>query len=95
LLAAGMVLEASSELRRGEKRFLNRHSRAAALAMLFDRYLAGENYNRPWYLSVVYGKQALATWPRGQARIWWLHAYPLAYDKLIEKWRPLGGAPRY
>lgn len=95
LLAAGLVVEAGFELRRGEKRFLKRHSRAAALAMLFDRYLRGKNYNRPWYLSVVYGRRALATWPRGQARIWWLHAYPLAYDQLIEKWRHLGGAPRY
>lgn len=95
LIAAGLPVEAGRELRRGEKAFLKRHDRAAALAMLLQRYKRAGNYNRPWYLAVVYGKQALLAPPKGQGRVWWQYAYPLAYDDLIEKWRHLGNCPKY
>ena len=95
LLAAGLIVAAGFELRRGERAFLKRHDRGPALAMLCDRYRRGANFNRPWYLGIVYGRAALAAPPRGPARIWWQHAYPLAYDDLVEKHRPLGGSPRY
>lgn len=96
LLAAGLGIEAGIELRRGEKAFIKRHKRAAALAMLMDRYRRGGDFNRPWMLAVVYGSwQALNAPPEGQARIWWQHAYPLAYRELIEKHRGLGKNPDY
>jgi soluble lytic murein transglycosylase len=95
LIAAGLTAEAGRELRRGEKQFLKRHKRSAALAVLLHRYRRAGNYNRPWYLAVVYGKKALRAPPKGRAKIWWLHAYPLAYDNLIERWRHLGASPKY
>jgi len=95
LIAAGLKVEAGRELRRGEKAFLKRHDRSAALAILLERYRRAGNFNRPWYLAVVYGKQALGAPPKGRAKVWWQHAYPLAYDDFIEKWRHLGKCPRY
>lgn len=96
LLAAGLGIEAGIELRRGEKAFIGRHKRAAALAMLMDRYRRGGDFNRPWMLAVVYGGwKALNAPPKGQARIWWQHAYPLAYRELIEKHRDRGKNPAF
>jgi soluble lytic murein transglycosylase len=97
LIAANLEVEASEQLRRGEKPFLARHKgrRAAALAMLLDRYRRAGDFNRPWYLAVVYGKRALEAPPVGQAKIWWQHGYPRAYPDLVEKWRALGGSPPY
>jgi soluble lytic murein transglycosylase len=98
LMVAGLDVEAGVELRRGEKSFLERHGRRrpAALAMLLDRYRRARNFNRPWMLAVVYGGQrALDAEPRGRARIWWEHAYPLAYRDHVERWRELGESPTY
>ena len=96
LLDAGLTVEAGVELRRGERGFLRRHDRAAAMAMLMDRYRRASNFNRPWMLAVVHGRRrALDAPPEGQARVWWEHAYPLAYRALVEEWRALGDSPPY
>lgn len=97
LIAAGLDVAAGYELRRGEKAFLKRHRahKAAALATVLDRYHRADDFNRPWYLGIVYGRKALEAPPKGQARIWWQHAYPRAYEELIEKHRALGGSPPY
>lgn len=97
LITAHLEVEASEQLRRGEKEFLARHKkrRDAALAILLDRYRRAGDFNRPWYLAVVYGRRALEAPPNGQARIWWQHGYPRAYEDLVEKWRSIGGSPPY
>jgi soluble lytic murein transglycosylase len=96
LTAAGLGVEAGRELRRGEKRFVKRHPRPAALAMLLDRYRRAGNFNRPWMMAVVYGgPAALSAPPKGKARVWWEHAYPKAYSDLVEKWRGEGNSPDF
>lgn len=96
LLAAGLDVEAGVELRRGERAFIKRHKRPAALAILMDRYRRASNFNRPWMLGVVYGgTRALDAEPKGRARVWWEHAYPRAYRELIERWRDLGKNPNH
>jgi soluble lytic murein transglycosylase len=93
LIAAGLGVEAGFELERDERGFLARHDRAAGLAMLMDRYRKAGNFNRPWMLGVVYGGAALNGPAEGSARVWWEHAYPNAYQELIEKHRDLGKNP--
>jgi soluble lytic murein transglycosylase len=44
-------------------------------------------------LAVVYGGRALNGPPRGPARVWWEHAYPMAYGDLVAKWQKLGNNP--
>ncbi len=96
LNAAGLDVEAGEELARGEKAFIKRHGRAAALAAVLDRYRKAGNYNRPWELAAAYGgNEAFDAPPRGPARIWWEHALPLAYKDLVEKYRSVGGSPDY
>ncbi|MCG8422873.1 MAG: transglycosylase SLT domain-containing protein [Proteobacteria bacterium] len=96
LLAAGLDVEAGVELRRGEKAFLKRYQRSAALAVLLDQYRRANNFNRPYMLAIVHGgRRALNAEPTGHARVWWQHAYPLAYRDLVEKWRHLGKNPSY
>jgi soluble lytic murein transglycosylase len=93
LTAAGLGVEAGFELERDERAFLSRHDRAAGLAMLMDRYRKAGNFNRPWMLGVVYGGSALNGPAEGRARVWWEHAYPNAYQTLIDKYRDLGKNP--
>jgi soluble lytic murein transglycosylase len=98
LIEAGLLAEAGVELFRGERSFLSRHSKkkSEAMAVLLDAYKRAENYNRPWMLSVVHGgRRALNAEPKGRARIWWQHAYPLAYETLVEKYRKLSNFPDY
>ena len=96
LTDAGLGVEAGEELRRGEKAFIKRHSRAAALGALLDRYRKAGNYNRPWELAAAYGgNTAFDAPPRGAARVWWEHALPLAYRDWVEKYRGVGGSPDY
>jgi soluble lytic murein transglycosylase len=96
LLAAELPVEAGVELRRGEQELLGRHSRSRAMAVLLDRYRRAGNYNRPWMLAVVHGgDRALDVEPEGRARLWWEHAYPLAYRPLVEQWRHVGDSPPY
>ena len=96
LIAAGLGTFAGEELERGEKPFLKRHARAAALAMLLDRYRKAGNYSRPWMLAASYGgSRAFDAPPKGPARVWWEHSLPLAYKPLVDKWRHLGGSPDY
>jgi len=64
--------------------------------VLLDRYRRAGNYTRPWMLAVVHGgDRALDAAPKGDARGWWEHAYPLAYRPLVEEWRHLGDSPPY
>jgi soluble lytic murein transglycosylase len=93
LIAAGLGVEAGEELRRGERAFLKRHDRGAALAMLLDRYRKAGNFNRPWMLGVSYSGGALNGPPVGDARRWWENAYPRAYRELVERHQGLGGNP--
>ena len=96
LMDAGLDVEAGYELERDEKPFLGRHKRAAAFAMLLDRYAKANNFNRPWMMGVVYGGDtALDAPPEGRSKIWWRYAYPMAYSELIEKHRHLGESPVY
>ncbi|MFH0900626.1 MAG: transglycosylase SLT domain-containing protein [Pseudomonadota bacterium] len=95
LLAAGMEVEAADELLRGERSLRNRHGTAAVLPVLFDRYRRAENYHRPWMLALTSGGRALDLPPKGAARAWWEHAYPLAYRVLVESYQDLGDNPPY
>ncbi len=93
LIAAGLLTEAGRELARDERGFLRRHDRAAAFAMLLDRYRQAGNFNRPWMLAVIHGGGALAGPPEGDARRWWEHAYPRAYRPIVEKHQAAAGTP--
>jgi soluble lytic murein transglycosylase len=93
LIAAGLGTEAGEELSRNERGFLKRHERAAAFAMLLDRYRKAGNFYRPWMLAVSYSGSALDGPAEGDARRWWENAYPRAYRDLIEKHQALGQNP--
>jgi soluble lytic murein transglycosylase len=96
LIAAGLGAFAGEELERGEKGFLKRHPRGAALAMALDRYRKAGNFSRPWMLSSSWGgSRAFDAPPKGAARVWWEASLPLAYRALVDKWRTLGGSPDY
>jgi len=93
LLGAGLATEAGDELARDERGFLRRHDRAAAFAMLLDRYRKSGNFFRPWMLAVSYSGSALDGPAVDDARRWWENAYPRAYRELIEKHQALGKNP--
>ena len=93
LIAAGLRVDAGLELERGERAFVRRHDRAAAIAMLLDRYRKAGNYNRPWMIADSYSGHALEGPPVADARRWWENAYPRAYRELVEKYQALGHNP--
>lgn len=93
LIAAGLGVEAGDELERVEKALLRKHPRDQALAVLLDRYRRAGNFNRPWMMAVVYADDALRSPASGNARVWWEHAYPRAYQELIEKHQGVGANP--
>ena len=93
LVRAGLTVDAGYELARGERAFLKRHDRAKAFAMLLDRYRKAGNFNRPWMLAISYSGSALDGPAKDDARRWWEHAYPRAYQALIEKHQHLGKNP--
>jgi soluble lytic murein transglycosylase len=93
LIAAGLLADAGRELARDERGLLRRHDRAAAFAMLLDRYRKAGNFHRPWMLAVIHGGAALAGPPEGDARRWWEHAYPRAYRSLVEQHQGIGKNP--
>jgi soluble lytic murein transglycosylase len=93
LIAAGLLADAGRELARDERGFLRRHDRAAAFAMLLDRYRRAGNFHRPWMLAVIHGGAALGGPPEGDARRWWEHAYPRAYRALVEQHQGIGQNP--
>jgi soluble lytic murein transglycosylase len=93
LTAAQLGLDAGDELSRGERGFLKRHDRAAAFAMLLDRYRKAGNFFRPWMLAVSYSGSALDGPAEDDARRWWENAYPRAYRDLIEEYQALGDNP--
>ena len=93
LIAAGLGSFAGEELARNERAFLQRHDRAAAFAMLLDRYRKAGNFYRPWMLAVSYAGPALDGPAEADARRWWENAYPRAYRELIERYQALGDNP--
>jgi soluble lytic murein transglycosylase len=96
LLAADLPQAAAFELRRGERSFIRKSDRAEALATVVERYHRAGDYNRPWMLALVWGgDRALDAPPRGRARFYWLHGYPLAYRRWVDKYRGLGSNPPY
>jgi len=98
LIEAKLYEFAGKVLRRGEKGFWARHAKnsSGALAVLLDAYRRAQNFNRPWMLAVVRGgKRALNQPATGRAKIWWQHAYPLAYQEIVERYRERSGIPDY
>ncbi|HWO25973.1 MAG TPA: transglycosylase SLT domain-containing protein [Kofleriaceae bacterium] len=93
LIAAGLLSDAGNELLRDERGFLRRHDRAAGLAMLLDRYRKAGNYTRPWTLATLLHGGALGGPPEGDARRWWEHAYPRAFQALVEEHQGSGKNP--
>jgi soluble lytic murein transglycosylase len=93
LTLAQLGSDAGDELARGERGFLKRHDRAAAFAMLLDRYRKAGNFFRPWMLAVSYSGSALDGPAEDDARRWWENAYPRAYRDLIEEYQALGDNP--
>ena len=93
LIAASLVVDAGQELARGEREFLRRHDRAAAFAMLLDRYRKAGNFNRPWMLAITHDGGALDGPAVDDARRWWENAFPRAYKDLIENYQKLGDNP--
>src|SRR5581483_10225185 len=97
LLAAGMTVEASFELRRGEGDLMKRYGQARALPVLFDRYSRGDDFHRPHQLAETFSGAALKLDPHGDAivRKWWETVYPRAYREYVEKYSPTGENPPY
>jgi soluble lytic murein transglycosylase len=97
LLAAGLSVEAGVELRRGEPELMKKYGNARALPVLFDRYLRGENFQRPHQLAESFSGAALRLDPQADAtvRAWWEEVYPRAYRAFIEKYSPTGENPPY
>jgi soluble lytic murein transglycosylase-like protein len=97
LLLAGLTVEASVELRRGEAELIKRYGAPRALPLLFDRYVRGDNFNRPHQLAESYCGGALKIDPNSDsnARKWWEIVYPRAYRQFIEKYSPTGENPPY
>src|SRR5262249_44369043 len=93
LIAAGLGVDAGQELARSEKAFLGRHDRAAAFAMLLDRYRKAGNFNRTWILALSYAGAALDSPPEDDAKRGWENAYPRAYSELVEHYQALGSNP--
>lgn len=97
LIAAGLTVEASYELRRGERELMKRYGRDRALPILLDRYVRGENFQRPHRLAESYSGRALLRDPHADPMVkkWWEQIYPRAYRALIEKYAPTGDNPPY
>jgi soluble lytic murein transglycosylase len=97
LTTAGLTVEAGVELRRGEGELMKRYGAARALPILIDRYLRGDNFNRPHGLAETYSGAALRLDPQRDetARKWWEIVYPRAYRSFIEKYSPTGDNPPY
>jgi soluble lytic murein transglycosylase len=95
LLAAGLEVDAGLELERGQSAFIRRIGRATAISALVLRYRRAGNFHRPWMLSFSHHGGALDGPATGNARRWWQHAYPLAYQGLVEKYQALGSNPAY
>lgn len=96
LLAAGLAVEATVELRRGEQELIRRWGGERALPVLFDRYGRGEDFHRAHRLAEAWSSQALRTDPHEDAvaRKWWEQVYPLAYRAFVEKYGPTGNNPK-
>lgn len=95
LTAAGLETEAGLELVRGESALMSRLGRERAMAVLFDRYPRAMQWRRAYQLAETHGDAALASEPRGAARVFWEAAYPRAFPALIEKYEQPAGNPEF
>jgi soluble lytic murein transglycosylase len=97
LLAAGLTVEASTELSERQESFMKQYGTQRALPILFDRYLRGADFFHTHRLAERFGGGALRTDPQADAnaRAWWEHIYPRAYREYVEKYGPTGENPPY
>jgi soluble lytic murein transglycosylase len=93
LIEAGLGVEAGDLLEPSEKTVLAAGPRAQMFAEVLERYRRAGNFNRPWMIATVYSDRALRGPAEGPARLWWEHAYPRAYQALIEQHQAGGGNP--
>jgi soluble lytic murein transglycosylase len=97
LMAAGLTVEASTELAERQESFLKQYGTQRAVPILFDRYLKGEDFFHTHRLAERYGGAALRLDPHSdkEARAWWEKMYPRAYRNYVEKYGPTGENPPY
>ena len=93
LITAGLEVEAGLELVRGESALMSRLGKDRAMAVLFDRYPEAQQWRRAWQLAEIHGDAALASAPRGDARVYWEASYPRAFANLVDKYGPAEGNP--
>src|SRR5262249_42483541 len=97
LLRAGLGVEAAWELDRGDGALLQQYGTARRLPVLFDRYLAAEDFFHVHRLAEAHGGSALRRDPQVDpaSRRWWELVYPLAWQRFVEKYGPTGHNPTY
>jgi soluble lytic murein transglycosylase len=97
LVAAGLTVEASTELSERQESFIKQVGAQRALPILFDRYLRGEDFFHIHRLAERFGGAALRVDPHADkdARAWWERIYPRAYRQYVEKYGPSGENPPY
>ncbi len=97
LLAAGLTVEASTELAERQEAFTKQYGTQRALPILFDRYSRGEDFFHTHRLAERFGGAALRIDPSSDAtaRAWWEEIYPRAYRAFVEKYGPTGDNPPY
>jgi soluble lytic murein transglycosylase len=97
LIAAGLTVEASTELSERQESFLKQYGFQRALPILFDRYLKGNDFFHTHRLAERFGGIAFRIDPQSDenARKWWEGMYPRAYRDFVEKYGPTGENPPY
>ena len=93
LVAAGLEVEAGLELVRGESALMSKLGRDRALAVLFDKYPQVQQWRRAYQLAESHGDAALASAPKGDARVFWEASYPRAFAELVDRYGPAEGNP--
>lgn len=93
LAAAGLEVEAGLELVRGESALMSRLGKDRALAVLFEKYPEVQQWRRAYQLAESHGDAALASAPKGDARVFWEASYPRAFAELVDKYGPAEGNP--
>jgi soluble lytic murein transglycosylase len=97
LLAAGLTVEASTELAERQEAFLKQYGSQRAVPILFDRYLRGDDFFHTHRLAERFGAASFKIDPHSDAnaRAWWERMYPRAYRQFVEKYGPSGDNPPY
>jgi soluble lytic murein transglycosylase len=97
LLGAGLTVEASVELARGDGELMRRFGAQRTLPLLFDRCARGQDFFRMHRLAEAHAGRALAVDPAeaAGARAWWELVYPRAYRDSVERYAPTGENPPY